>query len=286
MAVKIKFLGIAQDAGIPQIGCNCKVCSKIYRGERKEEYPVALGIINEKTGKKFMIEATPAFSKQYKKLIDIEKGEKLEGIILTHAHIGHYTGLMMLGREVLNTKRLKVFVSSKMGEFLKNNAPWNQLVKLDNIREIIEFKNRVPFVLDDGIEVTPIEVVHRNEYADTYGFLVKGEEKIFFVPDIDRWNGFEEDLNKLINECKKVIVDATFYTKEEIGKVRGRDLNEIPHPTIEETIKYVEDNKLPSEKIVFTHFNHTNMVLSNEEIRKSVEEKGFVISQEDMEILI
>lgn len=90
----------------------------------------------------------------------------------------------------------------------------------------------------------------------------------------------------MINECKKVIVDATFYTKEEIGKVRGRDLNEIPHPTIEETIKYVEDNKLPSEKIVFTHFNHTNMVLSNEEIRKSVEEKGFVISQEDMEILI
>ena len=123
-----------------------EVFDLIAQGERKEEYPVALGIINEKTGKKFMIEATPAFSKQYKKLIDIEKGEKLERIILTHAHIGHYTGLMMLGREVLNTKRLKVFVSSKMGEFLKNNAPWNQLVKLDNI-EIIEFKNRVPFVL-------------------------------------------------------------------------------------------------------------------------------------------
>ena len=216
---------------------------------------------------------------------DIEKGEKLGGIILTHAHIGHYTGLMMLGREALNTKKLKVFVSSKMGEFLKNNAPWNQLIKLDNI-EIIEFKNRVPFVLDEGIEVTPIEVTHRNEYADTYGFLVKGEEKIFFVPDIDRWSGFEDDLNNLIKECKKVIVDATFYTKEEIGKVRGRDLNEIPHPTIEETIKYVEDNKLPSEKIVFTHFNHTNMVLSNEDIRKSVEEKGFILSQEDMEILI
>lgn len=285
MAVRIKFLGIAQDAGIPQIGCNCKVCSEIYRGERKEEYPVSLGIINEKTGKKFMIEATPEFSKQYRKLIDIEKGEKLGGIILTHAHIGHYTGLMMLGREALNTKKLKVFVSSKMGEFLKNNAPWNQLIKLDNI-EIIEFKNRVPFVLDEGIEITPIEVTHRNEYADTYGFLVKGEEKIFFVPDIDRWSGFEDDLNNLIKECKKVIVDATFYTKEEIGKVRGRDLNEIPHPTIEETIKYVEDNKLPSEKIVFTHFNHTNMVLSNEAIRKSVEEKGFILSQEDMEILI
>lgn len=283
MNIILKFLGIAQDAGIPQIGCSCKVCSEIIRGERKPEYPVALGLINKKTGKKFMVEATPAFSIQYGKLLDIEKKEQLEGIILTHAHMGHYTGLLSLGREALNTKRMKVYASRKMGEFLRNNAPWNQLVRLENI-EIVEFEDGKSFTLDEGLRITPVEVAHRNEYADTFGFIIEGEEKVFFVPDIDRWTGFEERLVELINQCSYVIVDATFYTKEEIGAVRGRDLNEIPHPTVEETMKFVTERGLPSEKVIFTHFNHTNMLLSHDEIRENVEKAGFVISKEGMEI--
>ena len=283
MDIILKFLGTAQDAGIPQIGCSCKVCRDIIRGERKPEHPVALGLINKKTGKKFMVEATPAFSVQYGKLLDIEKKEQLEGLILTHAHMGHYTGLLSLGREALNTKRMKVYASRKMGEFLRNNAPWNQLVRLENI-EIVEFEDGKSFILDEGLKITPVEVAHRNEYADTFGFIIEGEEKVFFVPDIDRWAGFEERLVELINQCSYVIVDATFYTKEEIGAVRGRDLNEIPHPTVEETMKFVIERGLPPEKVIFTHFNHTNMLLSHDEIRENVEKAGFVISKEGMEI--
>lgn len=52
MSISLKFLGIAQDAGIPQIGCSCKTCKEILKGEREVEYPVALGLINEKSGKK------------------------------------------------------------------------------------------------------------------------------------------------------------------------------------------------------------------------------------------
>lgn len=283
MDIILKFLGVAQDAGIPQIGCSCKVCSEIISGSRKPEYPVALGIINKKTGKKFMVEATPAFPIQYGKLLDIKKKEQLEGILLTHAHMGHYTGLLSLGREALNTKRMKVYASKKMGDFLRNNAPWNQLVKLENI-EIVEFEDGKSFVLDEGLKVTPVEVAHRNEYADTFGFIIEGEKKVFFVPDIDRWEGFEERLEKLINQCSYVIVDATFYTKEEIGTVRGRDLSEIPHPTVEETMKFVIDRGLSPEKVIFTHFNHTNMLLSYKNIKENIEKAGFVISQEGMEI--
>lgn len=283
MNITLKFLGIAQDAGIPQISCNCKVCREVIKGKRKPEHPVALGLINKKTGKKFMIEATPAFSTQYGKLLDIEKKEQLEGIVLTHAHMGHYTGLLSLGREALNSKKMKVYASKKMGDFLRNNAPWNQLVKLENI-DIVEFEDGKPFVLDKGLKITPVEVAHRNEYADTFGFIIEGEKKVFFVPDIDRWEGFEARLEELIKECTYVIVDATFYTKEEIGALRGRDLREIPHPTVEETMKFVEERGLPSNKVIFTHFNHTNMLLSHDEIREQVENKGFVISKEGMEI--
>ncbi len=283
MGVKVKFLGIGQDAGVPQIGCNCKVCRETREGKRKPEYPVCLGIINEKTGKKFMIEATPAFSVQYDRFLDIEKKERLEGVFLTHAHIGHYAGLLSLGREALNSKKIKVYASKKMGDYLRENGPWNQLVKLENI-EINEFEDGKTFVLDEGLKVTPIEVAHRNEYADTFGFVFEGEKKIFFVPDIDSWNGFEEKLEQLIKECEYVILDATFYTKEEIGAVRGRNLNEIPHPTIEETMDFVLSRGLDPQKVIFTHFNHTNMVFSDGNIKKCVEDKGFVISKDLMEI--
>lgn len=285
MSITLKFLGIAQDAGIPQIGCNCKICREIIKGERKPEYPVSLGLINKATGKKFMIEATPAFPVQYGRLLDIEKKEKLEGIILTHAHMGHYTGLLSLGREALNSKKLKVYTSKKMGDFLRENAPWNQLVKLENI-EIVEFENEKSFILDEGLKITPIEVKHRNEYADTFGFVIEGEKKIFFVPDIDTWEGFELKLEEFLKEFDYLIVDATFYTKDEIGLVRGRELKEIPHPTIEETMKFVLDKNLSPNKIIFTHFNHTNMVFSDDKVREKVEESGFIISTDGMEIEI
>ena len=232
-----------------------------------------------------MIEATPAFPIQYGKLLDIEKKEKLEGILLTHAHMGHYTGLLFLGREALNTKLMKVYTSKKMGDFLRENAPWNQLVKLQNI-EIIEFENEKEFILDEGLKITPIEVKHRNEYADTFGFIIEGEKRVFFVPDIDTWEGFEERLEKYLKEFDYLIVDATFYKKDKIGKIRGRELKEIPHPTIEETMKFVLDRGFSPEKIIFTHFNHSNMIFSDNKIRESVERLGFGISKDGMTIEI
>ncbi|KDE61976.1 MBL fold metallo-hydrolase [Fusobacterium necrophorum] len=285
MNIVVEFLGIAQDAGIPQIGCTCKICSEINAGKRKAESPVALGITNKKTGRKFIIEATPDFSKQYNRFLNIEEKEQLSGIILTHAHIGHYTGLMFLGREALNTKKLKVFSSDKMEDFLKENAPWNQLIKLENI-DIVNLIANKKIEIDEGLFITAIEVKHRNEYADTYGFLIEGDEKIFFLPDIDSWNGFENELETLIKECKKVILDATFFIKEEIGNIRGRNINEIPHPTVLETISFVEARKLEPNKIIFTHFNHTNLLLHDDKKRKEVLKRGFLISEEGMKIEI
>jgi len=46
-----------------------------------------------------------------------------EGIFITHAHIGHYTGLMQFGKEVMNTKELPVYVLPRMKNFLETNGP-------------------------------------------------------------------------------------------------------------------------------------------------------------------
>ncbi|WP_462428142.1 MBL fold metallo-hydrolase, partial [Fusobacterium varium] len=250
MSVIVKFLGTAQDGGIPQIGCKCEMCTDIRIGKRKEVLQAAIGIENTETGNRYMIEATPAFSKQYQSFI-ADKNGNLDGIFLTHAHMGHYTGLMYLGKEALNSKETKVYVSKKMAEFLKNNAPWSQLVKLKNI-ELIEFESGKELSLDNDIKIIPVEVPHRNEFADTHGFIIKGNKSFFFVPDI-------------FKQCDYLAVDATFYTKEEIGNIRGRNFKEIPHPTVEETINFIEKNKwnLKDKKIILTHFNHTNLLFTN-----------------------
>ncbi|MGL4254149.1 MAG: MBL fold metallo-hydrolase [Fusobacteriaceae bacterium] len=283
MKLKVKFLGTAQDAGIPQVGCRCKMCSSIKKGERERRLPVSLGVYHEETGKKYMFEATPAFTDQYERLQEFDcENERLDGIFLTHAHIGHYTGLFYLGKEALNTKKVKVYVSEKMKRFLEKNAPWDQLIKRGNI--VCEvFQDRVPLEIASNFHVIPIEFPHRNEYADTFGFLIKGTKKLLFLPDLDSWKGIEDKVNGILEECEYAVIDATFYSKNEIGKERGRDYSEIPHPSIEETVKAMEEGVLERKncRIIFSHFNHTNSVLSENKLREDLEHKNYIISQEN-----
>lgn len=50
MSVIVKFLGTAQDGGIPQVGCKCEMCTDIRTGKRKEILQAAVGIENTETG--------------------------------------------------------------------------------------------------------------------------------------------------------------------------------------------------------------------------------------------
>ena len=57
---------------------------------------------------------------------------KIHGIFITHAHIGHYTGLIHLGRESINSKNLNIFGSEDMNNFLSKNAPWVKFINKFN----------------------------------------------------------------------------------------------------------------------------------------------------------
>ena len=54
-----------------------------------------MGLVDIENDNFFLFDATPDIQKQIRLLNDNFKKElKLEGIFLTHAHIGHYSGLM------------------------------------------------------------------------------------------------------------------------------------------------------------------------------------------------
>lgn len=208
---------------------------------------------------------------------------QLAGIFLSHAHIGHYTGLMFFGREAQGAKAIPVYSMPKMQAFLKNNGPWNQLVNLKNI-QLYELTHQNPAKVSANIEITPILVPHRDEYSETAGFYIKTSNKrLLFIPDIDKWQKWSHDIRQWVKKVDYAFLDATFYANEELP---NRDMSEVPHPFVVESMAILKDlNQNDKAKVHFIHFNHTNPLLNVKSNAFSVVQKaGFNIAVEGMRI--
>ncbi|MHA1989269.1 MAG: MBL fold metallo-hydrolase, partial [Promethearchaeota archaeon] len=252
-------MGTVQDAGSPHIACNKDCCRELFEKPDKNRKVVSLGLIDPQNNKKFLFEATPDMTVQMKILkayspIDVK--ETPDGIFVTHAHIGHYTGLMYLGKEAMSADNVKVYAMPAMKEFLENNGPWSQLVSNHNI-SIQEITNEKLIILTSNLNVIPFTVPHRDEYSETVGFTIIGpNKKVLFIPDIDKWEKWNRSIVEEISKVDYAFIDATFYDGEEIN---NRDISEIPHPFIIESMSLFQ-NLPPHEKskIYFIHLNHTN----------------------------
>lgn len=289
--VLVKVLGTAQDGGLPQIGCYCKNCLRAREDQRFSRLISSLAILDLREKKYFLLDATPDIRVQsdlaFKRLSLEKRGSKNSpsGILLTHAHIGHYTGLMFFGYEAMSTQKLPVYCSSRMRKFLANNGPWSQLVRLENVSiHTLPFEKK--FFLTPRISFTPFFVPHRDEYTDTLGFTISGEKrKLLYIPDIQSWKTWSRSI---VEETKKVniaLLDGTFYSSEELP---GRNLSQIGHPFIKTSLKTLGNVAREGKtKIYFTHLNHTNLALDPEgEARKEIEEKGFRIASDGMEFFL
>jgi pyrroloquinoline quinone biosynthesis protein B len=274
----IIVLGIAQDAGYPQPYCGKVCCEAVEKGIEKRKHVTCLGIVDRETQQVFMLEATPDFTEQQQILRGYlsDKSKPLSGIFLTHAHIGHYTGLMYLGREAIGAKETPVFAMPKMKNFIENNAPWSQLVTLKNIK-IIPLKADSSVEVTKNISIKPIIVPHRDEFSETVGFIISTKNKrVLFIPDIDKWAKWQRNIIEEVGRVEVALLDATFYQN---GEIPNRDMSEIPHPFMEETIGLFK-NAPDKSKIKFIHFNHTNPVLRQTKERQDVLNQGFGICTE------
>jgi len=285
--VKLLVLGIAQDAGYPQLNCYLEHCLPGWKDASKKRLATSLAVIDESSKKIFVLEATPDIKEQFYRLNLVAPNDsyQLGGILLTHAHIGHYTGLMHFGREAAGTKNIPVFAMPRMARFLKTNGPWSQLVKLKNIIiRPITANNTVK--LTENIKVTAFKVPHRDEYSETVGYQIEGpHKKLLFIPDIDKWQKWDRDVGKLFHQVDYAFIDGTFFSGSELP---GRNMAEIPHPFVIESMKRFQS--LPQSdknKVYFIHFNHSNPLLwqwdkAGVNAKEVVEKAGFHIAQEGL----
>jgi pyrroloquinoline quinone biosynthesis protein B len=188
---------------------------------------------------------------------------------------------MYFGKEAVNAQEVPVFAMPKMKKFLENNGPWGQLVRSKNI-ELTEIGHQQRKVLTNQLSVVPFTVPHRDEYSETVGYKIIGPTKsALFIPDIDKWEKWQSLIIAEIENVDYAFLDATFFDAEEINH---RDISEIPHPFIIESMPLFKD--LPpqeKEKVYFIHFNHTNPVLNKESPQtQDVKHAGFHLARQGM----
>ena len=277
----LTLLGTMQDGGQPHIGCSKKCCSSLFLEPDVKRQVISLGLVDQDSKKKYLFEATPDISRQMKYLEGL--GEQLDskmadGIFLTHAHIGHYAGLMFLGKEAMGADKVPVYAMPRMKEFIETNGPWSQLITEGNIDlQALQHENEVK--LSKDIAVTPMRVPHRDEFSETVAYRIQGPKKsALFIPDIDKWEKWEKDIIAEVAKVDYAFLDATFYSGKELN---NRDMSEIPHPFVLESLeKFKGLEKTEKNKIVFIHMNHTNPIADPNSLEsKKVIDLGFRIGR-------
>ena len=269
-------LGITQDTGYPQINCSENCCSEAWNKPKLGKMTSSLAIVDPTGNQQWILDATPNITEQLQLLNKNSGIRNIEGIFITHAHIGHYTGLMYFGKEGMNTSKTPVFVMPKMKKFIEGNAPWSQLVNSKNI-SLNLMENESFIQLNERIRITPFLVPHRDDYSETVGFKIQTKSKSsIFIPDIDKWEIWEKDIISIVKDTDYAFLDGTFYKNGELN----RDMSQIPHPFIKESMELF--SKLPNRdknKIYFIHMNHTNpLLIENSKEKNKVHENGFNVA--------
>lgn len=275
-------LGIAQDGGVPQAG------TKKHSGwedNRFKRNVVCLALVDPVSKKRWMFEATPDFKKQLHnldKIAPVDETPGLMGIFLTHAHIGHYTGLMFLGHESMGAQGVPVFAMPKMFEYLSTNGPWDQLARYNNIA-LKKLKHGTQIKLNDRLNVTPFLVPHRQEYSEVVGYRIGGPNRsVLFIPDIDSWEQWDDwgtRIEEMIADVDVAYLDGSFFAN---GEIPGRDMSGFPHPFISHSMKRFASLPLKErQKVRFIHLNHTNPALiPGSKARLEIEKNGFRVAEE------
>ncbi|AFK02590.1 hypothetical protein Emtol_1444 [Emticicia oligotrophica DSM 17448] len=270
----VQVLGIAQDGGFPQANCQKECCKAVFAGKTPRQLVSCIAIIDPISNQQWLFDATPDFTQQLH-LLNEPKPQNL-GIFLTHAHIGHYTGLMYLGREAMGSNHVKVYAMPKMKTFIEQNGPWSQLVSLKNI-DLQLIKEDSLIKLNERISVQAFRVPHRDEFSETVGYkIITSDKSLIFIPDIDKWQKWNKDLATMVKSVDYALLDGTFYQDGEIS----RPMSEVPHPFVSETMALLAPLAAKEKsKVHFIHFNHTNPVMNEKSAAyKVVHQKGFQVA--------
>ena len=261
----VLVLGTAQDGGMPQIACRCDACRAAREDPETRRLITSLLLVDPDSGKRWLFDAGPELPEQ----VELARGHGQEGqntdggrpalfdgVFITHAHLGHYAGLLYLGREAYGSDPMTVFGTPKLLGFLGSNGPWSLLFRAGHAKGNALAPGATT-TLTETLSVSAIQVPHRDEFSDTVAFRIEGpSHALLYLPDIDKWERWETSLESVLESVDFALIDGTFYGP---GELPGRDMAEVPHPFIVETMERLAPLAAAERaKVYFTHLNHSN----------------------------
>lgn len=282
-------LGSVQDAGFPQVGCYTERCEagRVLQRTDSPRYVSSLALVEPAAERFYLVDATPDLTRQVDLIAESAfrrrsaERRPFDGIFLTHAHVGHYLGLALLGHEGMGMQRTPVYCSAAMAAFLAANQPWKYLVDQDRVAlRPLEFDHwhRV----DPLLEVQLWPVPHRDEFSDTVGFVFRGPDAtLLYLPDINSWSRWERGLTESVKSVDVALLDASFWSLDELP---GRTVEEVPHPLVTQTMDLLQGvADAGTTRVVLTHLNNSNPVLDDGGPEQAeVLRRGFEIAREGM----
>jgi len=217
------FLGTGTSTGVPQIGCNCTVCSSTNAKDKRLRSSV-LVTVNEKN---ILIDCGPDFRQQ----MLIHKIDTIAAVLITHEHYDHVSGLddlRPLGKaDVYAEKKVIATIERNMpycfGENKYPNVPTIHLHQIDENE----------FYIDD-LKIQPIRVMHAK--LPILGYRIGNLAYLTDVKTIAA-SSYEQ-----LKNLDVLIINALRKSKH------------ISYLSLEEALEI--EKKIGAKKTYFTHISH------------------------------
>ena len=263
MEATLTILGIAQDGGVPHAGCSCARCMSAHADPSLRRNPVACGVRGG-DGSMHLIEASRSLPDQMRlwaEALGAEGVARPDSVSLTHIHLGHIDGLGQFGKEVMGCSEVPLFASESVLDELSGRSVLGPFSAVT-----VQPMERFSPSEGCGFEMEFVPVPHRDEHADTHAVVIRGPNRsVLFLPDHDDWNqtlhrhgavSIRQWLTDL--EVDIALLDGSFWDASELP---GRDMSEIPHPPVSETLARLGERVEGDAEVHFIHLNHSNPLL-------------------------
>lgn len=225
-SISVKILGSGTSKGVPEIGCNCEVCSS----KDPHDNRLRASVLVQTHGMNILIDSSPDMRQQLLQSCT----DQLDCLLLTHIHYDHIGGLEDL-RTFCGSSPFDVYAKGSVIDYIRERLaycfvdhPYPGIPRF----EMHEVTNNPFFV--NGLEIIPIEVLHGE--MPIFGYRIG---RFAYVTDAKRINEIEK--SKL--EGLEVLI---------INALRGKD--HFAHFTLQEALDLIADVK--PEKAYLTHLSH------------------------------